>query len=136
MRSRASTFIFGVLAAFAVLGSAKILSRFIGFRAPTVLQWSKEEAATSGLIRPKEAKPVTTWGTAYIVEECLSDFRAMRRGDAALGPIYRSEDGKKLVLVFDCYRDEWFRGVSDRAIAYVYDLELKKLVAKFWVPMA
>ena len=136
MQSRAITFLSGILAVFAVFGAAKMLSRFVGFHAPTVLQWSKEEAETSGLIRPKEAKPVTTWGTAYIVEECLSDFRAMHRGDAALGPIYRSEDGKKLVLVFDCHRDEWFRSVTDRAIAYVYDLEQKKLVAKFWVPMA
>lgn len=60
----------------------------------------------------------------------------MHRGDAELGPAYISEDGKRLILVFDCPRDEWYRSVADRVIAYVYDFEQKKLIAKFWVPMA
>jgi len=136
MLSRKTAFIAGVLTVVAVFGIAKVASRFVGFHASTVPQWSREEAWTSGLIRPKEAKPVTTWGTAAIVEDCLADFRAMHRGDAELGPAYISEDGKRLILVFACPRDEWYRSVTDRVIAYVYDFEQKKLIAKFWVPMA
>jgi hypothetical protein len=136
MLSRKTTFIAGILTVVFVFGVARVASRFVGFRASTVPQWSKKEASASGLISAKKASPVATWGTAAIVEDCLADFRAMHCGDAELGPVYLSEDGKRLILLFDCPRDEWYRRVSDRVIAYIYDFDQKKLIAKFWVSMA
>jgi hypothetical protein len=129
-------FFAGVFAVIALIGVTKLGSRYIGFQKPQVPHWSREDAFRSGLFRSDTARSVSIWDTQSVIDSCLEDFHAMRQGDAELGPIYQSPDSKKLVLLFACPRDKWFRDVTDRAIAYVYDLETRKLIAKFWVPMA
>ena len=122
--------------ALGVIGS-HVFRRVISWHSPSVVMWTREEAKQQGAWSFRtEYEDILQRDIGFVIDQCQSDYNRMARGESRLLSMYKSKSGSMMIVLFDCYRDQCGRDVSDRVLAYVYDAEHRKLIGKFWVPMS